>query len=94
MRLPVIGGETASIDLDKLNPMVDTFIEAGYNYFDTSYVYHNGASEIAVRKAVVERYPREDILIATKFPHGTDGTPLLKKAEGWLRSHHFSIEGS
>lgn len=68
MRLPVIDGEAASIDLDRLKPMVDTFIEAGYNYFDTSYVYHNGESEIAVRKAVVERYPREDILIATKFP--------------------------
>lgn len=68
MRLPVIGGETTQIDYETLNAMVDTFIEAGYNYFDTSYVYHNGESENAVRKAVVERYPRDKFLVATKFP--------------------------
>lgn len=68
MRLPVINGEATDIDFEKVNPMVDAFMEAGYHYFDTSYMYHNGASEVAVRKAVVERYPREDILIATKFP--------------------------
>ena len=40
----------------------------GYTYFDTSYVYHNGKSEEAVRKAVVERHPRDRFTIATKFP--------------------------
>ena len=34
--------------------MVDTYIEAGYNYFDTSFVYHNGKSEEAVRKALID----------------------------------------
>ena len=68
MRLPVIDGDTTNIDFDTLNQMVDAFMDAGYNYFDTSYVYHNGESENAVRKAVVERYPREKFLIATKFP--------------------------
>ena len=48
--------------------MVDTFIEAGYTYFDTSYVYHDGKSEEATRKAVVERYPRDAFTVATKFP--------------------------
>lgn len=68
MRLPVKNGEPANIDFEKLNPMVDAFMEAGYNYFDTSYVYHNGKSEDAVRRAVVERYPRESLVLATKFP--------------------------
>ena len=56
--------------------MVDCFLDAGYTYFDTSYVYHNGKSEEAVRKAVVERHPRDRFTIATKFP-----TFDLKKEE-------------
>ena len=68
MRLPVKNGDPTDFDYEALNSMVDTYLEAGYNYFDTSYVYHNGKSEEAVRKAVVERFPRERIRIATKFP--------------------------
>lgn len=68
MRLPVTGGEPTNINYETLNSMVDTFMDAGYNYFDTSYMYHNGESEIAVKKAVVERYPRDRFYIATKFP--------------------------
>lgn len=68
MRLPVRSADPTDFDYDQLFQMVDTFIGAGYNYFDTSYVYHNGRSEEAVRKAVVERHPRESVLIATKFP--------------------------
>lgn len=48
--------------------MIDAFLEAGYTYFDTSYVYHNGKSEEATRKAVVERHPRDSFTVATKFP--------------------------
>ena len=55
MRLPVKNGNPTDFDYDELNRMVDTYLEAGYNYFDTSFVYHNGKSEEAVRKAVVER---------------------------------------
>jgi len=68
MRLPVINGEQTNIDYGKLFPMVDAYLESGYRYFDTSYVYHSGASEEAVRRAVTERYPRERYLVATKFP--------------------------
>ena len=68
MRLPVKNGDPTDFDYETLNKMVDEYLAAGYNYFDTSYVYHNGKSEEAVRKAVVERHPREAIRIATKFP--------------------------
>ena len=68
MRLPVKNGNPTDFDFDELNKMVDTFIEAGFTYFDTSYVYHNGKSEEATRKAVVERYSREAFTVATKFP--------------------------
>ena len=67
MRLPVISGPT-DFDYEKLNAMVDAFLEAGYTYFDTSFVYHNGKSEEATRKALVERHPRDRFTVATKFP--------------------------
>ena len=68
MRLPVINGEPTNFDYDQLNAMVDEFLAAGYTYFDTSFVYHNGKSEEATRKAVVERHPRDSFTVATKFP--------------------------
>ncbi len=67
MRLPVLSGAT-DFDYPQLNRMVDAFLGAGYTYFDTSYVYHEGKSEEAVRKALVERCPRESYTVATKFP--------------------------
>ena len=68
MRLPLINGEETNFDYEQLNKMVDTFLETGYNYFDTSFVYHNGKSEEATRKALVERHPRDSFRLATKFP--------------------------
>ena len=44
MRLPVLSGPT-DFDYAQLNRMVDAFLDAGYTYFDTSFVYHNGKSE-------------------------------------------------
>ena len=67
MRLPVLSGPT-DFDYDQLNQMVDAFLAAGYTYFDTSFVYHDGKSEEATRKALVERYPRDSFTVATKFP--------------------------
>ena len=67
MRLPVLSGPT-DFDYEQLNKMVDAFLGAGYTYFDTSYVYHNGKSEEATRKALVERHPRNSFTVATKFP--------------------------
>ena len=69
MRLPTTDeNDTTKIDQDLFNEMVDIYMEKGFNYFDTSYAYHNGASEVAIRKAVVERYPRESFQICDKMP--------------------------
>ena len=68
MRLPVKNGDPTDFDYEKLFPMVDEFLAAGFTYFDTSYVYHNGKSEEATRKALVERHPRDSFTVATKFP--------------------------
>lgn len=67
MRLPLTNpDDVTSIDIDQVKEMVDCFMEAGGTYFDTAYVYHNGTSEVALRHALVERYPRESYTVATK----------------------------
>lgn len=69
MRLPQTdANDPTKIDQELFNEMVDIYMEKGFNYFDTSYAYHNGVSEVAIRKAVVERYPRESFQICDKMP--------------------------
>lgn len=68
MRLPQLSAETTDIDHEQLNQMVDLYLEAGFDYFDTSYAYHNGESEAAIRKCLVSRYPRERFRLASKLP--------------------------
>ena len=61
MRLPKNDGV---IDIEQVKVMVDRFMEAGFTYFDTAWAYDG--SEEAIRKALVERYPRESFQLATK----------------------------
>lgn len=68
MRLPVVGGDTGTIDDAAFCRMIDTYLEQGFTYFDTAYPYHNGKSEEAVGRCLVDRYPRERFLLATKMP--------------------------
>lgn len=68
MRLPVNSEDPTDIDLEQLKNMVDLFLEKGFTYFDTSFVYHNGASEEAIRKALTERHDRNSYTLASKFP--------------------------
>ena len=65
MRLPMNGGD---VDIDQTKQMVDMFLEAGFTYFDTAYGYLEGKSEAAVKEALVNRYPRDRFLLATKLP--------------------------
>lgn len=67
MRLPQTDPkDPTKIDIDQVKEMVDAYIAGGGNYFDTAFVYHNGASETALREALVKRYPRDSFTIATK----------------------------
>lgn len=68
MRLPQNSANPEDINMDEFKKMADEFIDHGFTYFDTSYVYHNGKSENAVKEAVVERHPRDSFTLATKFP--------------------------
>ncbi len=55
-------------DFEHTCKMVDEYMEAGFNYFDTAYVYLGGQSEVAFRECVVNRYDREKFCIADKLP--------------------------
>lgn len=61
MRLPQKDGK---IDVEQTKEMVDLYLEAGFNYFDTAWAY--AGSEDAIRQALVERYPRKSFFLATK----------------------------
>jgi predicted aldo/keto reductase-like oxidoreductase len=69
MRLPLLNkDDQTSVDTEQFNRMVDTFLERGFTYFDTAYMYHNFMSENALREALVKRHPRESFTVATKMP--------------------------
>ncbi|HET6419311.1 MAG TPA: aldo/keto reductase [Geobacteraceae bacterium] len=76
MRLPLLNkDDQASVDMETLNKLVDTFLEKGFAYFDTALVYHGFKSEEFVREALVKRHARDTFLLATKLP------PRILKAE-------------
>lgn len=69
MRLPLLdSNEPTSFDEKQIFEMVDRFLEQGFTYFDTAYMYHSGKSEEMLRKALVERHPREAYTVADKLP--------------------------
>ena len=64
MRLPQTG---SGVDHELFSQMVDVYLEAGFNYFDTAHVYHGGNSEPALRKCLTSRYPRDRYFITDKL---------------------------
>ena len=64
MRLPMRDGE---VDREELTRMVDTFLECGFNYFDTARGYLKGKSEVALRECLTSRYPRESYVLTHKL---------------------------
>ena len=68
MRLPLNeSGKESDVDFDLCDEMVDRFMEAGFNYFDTARVYHGGASERMIKKCIADRYPRESFVLTDKL---------------------------
>ena len=80
MRLPMKDGE---VDIPQTCQMVDAFLEAGFNYFDTAHGYLDGKSEPALRACLTSRYPRDRYVLTTKlsgylFKSEVDIRPLFQ----------------
>ncbi len=68
MRLPLTNpDEASSIDVEQVKDMVDAFIEKGFTYFDTAWMYCGFQSECAAKEALVDRYPRDSYTLADKL---------------------------
>ena len=83
MRLPT-NGEATAIDIPQVSDMVDCFIDAGFNYFDTAHGYHGEKSEEALRECLTSRYPRDKYLLTDKltdycFKSEEDIRPFFEK---------------
>ena len=64
MRLPMKDNE---VDTGQFSRMVDAFLEAGFNYFDTAHGYISTKSEPAIRECLTSRHPRDSYLLTDKL---------------------------
>ncbi|MDO5545918.1 MAG: aldo/keto reductase [Eubacteriales bacterium] len=64
MRLPMVDGQ---VDIPQTMKMVDAYLAAGFNYFDTAHGYLDGQSEKALKTCLTSRYPRERYLLTNKL---------------------------
>ena len=88
MRLPITDqNNQTSVDFQQFCDMVDSFIEQGFTYLDTAYMYHDFKSEEFVREALVKRHSRDSFTLATKMP-----TMFLKKEEDLERIFKEQLE--
>ncbi len=93
MRLPMRGDE---VDTDEFTRMVDAFLEAGFNYFDTAHGYLSGKSEPALRQCLTSRYPRDRYVLTTKlsgsfFTCEADIRPLFERQLADCGVDHFDF---
>ncbi len=84
MRFPITA--EGKIDEARAEEMLDMAYEAGVNYFDTAYPYHEKASEPFVGK-VLNKYDRSTYYLATKLP-----VWLLEKEEDVRRIFQEQLE--
>ncbi|MBD5133656.1 MAG: 4Fe-4S dicluster domain-containing protein [Clostridiales bacterium] len=81
MRPPMKDGE---VDIEEFSRMVDAFLDAGFNYFDTAHPYVNMKSEPVLRECLTSRYPRESYVLTNKlsgtyFEREEDIRPLFER---------------
>jgi len=67
MRLPMLAED---VDIPQTKDMVDAFLKAGFNYFDTAHPYIQGKSELAIKECLTSRYPRDRYVLANKLSGG------------------------
>ena len=72
MRLPVTDvNDPGSIDVPLVCNMVDTFLERGFTYFDTAWMYCGSKSENAVKEVLTKRHPRDSFTVTSMLPSGS-----------------------
>ena len=83
MRLPLLDeNDKGSIDIEHTKKMVDAFMENGFTYFDTAWMYCSGKSECAAKEALVSRYPRESVANGECYTR-----PILKSTRKCYLAH-------
>ena len=65
MRLPLL--ENGEVDKEQTCKMVDTFLENGFNYFDTAHGYLDGKSEMAIKDCLSSRHDRSEYVLTNKL---------------------------
>ncbi len=80
MRLKMDGDR---VDYTEFSKMIDAFLDAGFNYFDTAHGYIDGKSETAIRDCLSARHNREEFILANKlspwnFEKEEDIVPLFE----------------
>ena len=82
MRLPMNGD---AVDIPQTCAMVDEFLAAGFNYFDTAHGYIGGKSELAVKECLTSRYPRDRYILTDKL------SPNFFETEADIRPYFASM---
>lgn len=93
MRLPMKGEE---VDKEQFCSMIDEFVEAGFNYFDTAHGYIDGKSELAIGECLSSRYDRSKFLLANKltapyFDSQEDIRTFFEKQLKWCQVEYFDF---
>ena len=92
MRLPMQDGE---VDIAETNRMVDAFLDAGFNYFDSAHGYLQGKSEKALKTCLTSRYLRDRYILTDKltenfFKTEADIRPVFEMHSQCLENYgHF-----
>ena len=93
MRLPMVQNKVDYVEFTK---MADTFINAGFNYFDTAHGYIGGQSETAIGDCVASRYSRDKFLLTNKltepyFKNQEDIRPFFMQQLAWCKVDYFDF---
>ncbi|WP_314723455.1 aldo/keto reductase [Enterocloster bolteae] len=85
----MVGGDQVfgnSLGTEDLEPVFDAAMKNGLNLWDSAVVYGMGASE-EILGTFTQKYPREDVIISTKFTPqiaGSEADPVAAMCEGSL----------
>lgn len=93
MRLPMANEE---VDIPQTKQMVDAYLAAGFNYFDTAHGYLGGKSELALKECLTSRYPRDQYILTDKltnffFKKEEDIRPFFEQQLGWCGVDYFDF---